>query len=291
MQHRGEHLTPSNLSVELIIPSYNRIPILQETVKKVRTLYPELALCLGIQGEMPGPAFSEFLRRDGRVRLEAMSAPSTTKTLNHCIRTSRADVILILDDDAVPFFGWAEAHLGAFEREHGLAYTSGRELRFSKGRRAFSDWIRILAEVFYGMFLGSGKKINGRIAGWISWWGLIFANFDLPGTALINAPRGCNMAVRREIFLDSRGFNENFRGNAWGFEAEFGLRMARMRKYGQYRGDAIVIHYEVPSGGSRQASKAAWFRDFLFNHALVLHVLGPQGWIGSLPRLLKKLLR
>jgi GT2 family glycosyltransferase len=275
-------------TVELIIPSYNRLAILKESLRMVRMVYPDLMICLGIQGDMPDAGFHEQLRNDPYMRIEALLAPSTTRTLNHCIKTSRADIILILDDDAVPHFGWLEAHVSAFHADPELAYTSGREVRSSKGRSSFSELIRILVEGLFGFFLGKDKKIDGRIVGWISRSGFIFGNFDVPGVCTINAPRGCNMAVRRSTFQQLGGFEEKFRGNAWGFEAQFGVRMARTDKFGRYLGDAIVIHHEVPSGGSRQASRAGWFSDFLFNHTLLIKILGPQAWIGSLPRLIKK---
>jgi GT2 family glycosyltransferase len=281
-------VTDQEITTELVIPTYNRLVILKETLRQVRILYPDLDICLGIQGDMPDNAFEAQLKGDRHLRIEKLREPGTAAALNHCIWTSRADVILIMDDDSIPHFGWLEAHRSAFVKDPALAYTSGREVRFAKGRSSFSDWIRILLEGLFGLFLGKDKIINGRIVAWTNRIGLIFANFDQPGICTINAPRGCNMALRREAFRTFGGFNENFRGNAWGFEAEYGLRMARHGRYGQYRGDAIVIHHEASSGGSREAKEKRWFNDFLFNHMLLIQVLGPQAWFGSLPRLIKK---
>lgn len=276
------------LSAEVIIPSYNRIPTLQKTLQQIRTLYPDLQICLGLQGQVP-LAFQEQMNRDPRVRLVHMAGPGTTPALNKCISTSEAEVVLILDDDAAPHFGWLESHLSAFAHDPALAYTAGREVRSSKGKSSFSEWIRIMVEWFFGMFLGKEKKLNGRIVGWINRLGLIFGNFDQPGTCFINAPRGCNMAIQKETFLKIGGFGDTYRGNAWGFEADFGVRLAKAGKYGRYVGDAIVIHHEVPSGGSRQAGKFQWFKDYLHNHKILISSLGPQAWLGSLPRLLKKI--
>jgi GT2 family glycosyltransferase len=116
---------------------------------------------------------------------------------------------------------------------------------------------------------------------------MLFGNFDKYGTCEINSPRGCNMAIRREQFLKIGGFNTDFKSNAWGFEADFGLRMARKGIYGKYIGDAIVVHYEISYGGSR-TNKDIGFRDFVYNHKVLLRNIGPQAWIGSIPRLIKK---
>lgn len=276
------------LTVELVIPSYNRLTILKDTLKQVRQLYPNLKICLGLQGERPDQDFQVQLETDPKVRVEILPTPSTTRTLNHCIIGSQADIIVILDDDAVPCFGWLEAHIKAFDEQPDLAYTSGREVRSTKGRSAFSEWFRIMIEWLFGLFLGRDNKLHGRIVGWINWIGMILANFDQPGTCKINSPRECNMGIRRELFIKLGGFNKDFRGNAWGFGADFGLRMASEGKYGQYLGSAIVVHHEVAMGGSREKEKSQWFHDFVHNNKLLINTLGPQAWIGSIPRLIKK---
>jgi len=278
----------TSVKTELIIPSYNRIDILLGTLRAVRTLYPDLKICIGLQGDKPTYHDEETLQTYRYLRIVTLAEPSTTRTLNHCIQSSAADVILILDDDAVPHFGWMESHLSAFASDPGLTYTCGREIRYRSGRAVYSDVVRIMVELISRSFLKKGITINGRIVGWTSRLGLIFGNFDQPGSCIINSPRGCNMAIRKDHFIKMGGFRDTFRGNAWGFEADFGLRMAKVDKYGLYVGDAIVIHYEVSAGGSRQARKIQWFKDYLHNNEILISNLGIQAWFGALPRLIKK---
>lgn len=275
-----------NMTAELVIPSYNRIATLQTTLKQIRMIYPDLRICLGLQGEVPRE-FQEQMARDPNVRVLQLPTPGTTLALNGCIFSSQADIVLISDDDSVPHFGWLESHTAAFARDPDLAYTAGREVRSTKEKSSFSNWVRILVEAIFGVFLSRSNKLNGRIVGWTNGIGMIFGNLDQPGTCVINTPRGCNMAVRRSSFTELGGFNDRFRGNAYLFEADFGIRMAKKGKFGQYRGDAIVIHHEVPSGGSRAVS-SQWFKDYLFNHRFIINLLGPQAWLGSLPRLVKR---
>jgi GT2 family glycosyltransferase len=224
------------------------------------------------------------------LRIERLSVPSTTATLNHCFFSSRADIILLIDDDDVPHFGWMEAHVNAFTANSELAYTAGREVRATKEKPAISVFVRIIVESVAGVFIGRNKKLNSRIIGWINRFGIMFGNYDQPGICQINSPRGCNMAVRREYFMKIGGFNEAFRGNAWGFEADFSLRASKQGNYGEYRGDAIVVHYEVSSGGTRALQKTQWFKDFLHNQSLVIRNIGPQAWFGALPRIIKYVL-
>jgi len=276
-------------SIELVIPSFNRLATLRNTLKHIRLLYPGVNICLGLQGEMPDDDFKAEIERDPHLRVMVYPVPSTTTTLNQCIFSSEADVILILDDDVTPCCNWIESHLSAFAENPALPYTCGREVRSTKARSSFSEWFRIIIESLFGMFLGKDKKLNGRIVGWINTMGVMFGNFDQAGSCTINSPRGCNMALRKSSFLKIGGFNGAFRGNAWGFEADFGVRMARTVGYGQYLGNAIVIHHETPTGGSRNALKNRWVNDFFYNHKILIHTLGPFAWIGALPRLIKRI--
>ncbi len=278
------------LTVEIVIPSYNRLNILQETLNKIRLLYPHTKICLGLQGPMPDNHFLSQLKNDSNLRIEELPVPSTTQTLNHCITTSAADIILILDDDAFPCFGWLEEHVKAFANNPDLVYTSGRIVELTRKRPAFSEWIRIMTEWFFGLFINNDKKLNGRIIGWINRLGLLFGNYNQPGTCKINSPREGNMGIRRELFLKAGRFNSAFKGNAWGFGSDFGLRLAKDGSYGQYSGNAIIIHHEATAGGSREIKKAQWLSDFIYNHTLLIKHLGPQAWVGSVPRLLKKII-
>jgi GT2 family glycosyltransferase len=280
----------SRLSCEIVIPSYKRLEILKNTVASIRQLYPTIKICLGLQGDIPGAELQKELLGDPNLRIEKMPSPSSTIAMTTCIKSSLADIILIVDDDAVPVHGWAEAHLAAFENDPDLAYTGGREIRLSKGRHAISELARIIVEAFFGLFLSSDKKINGRIVSWFNGVGLFFGNFDMPGTCLINSSRGCNMAVRRSLFLAAGGFCPEIIGNGYLFEIEFGLRMAKQGKLGRYLGNAIVIHHEVATGGSRVAKRLQWFLAYMHNHRVIMKYIGPQGWIGSFPRLIKRLL-
>jgi hypothetical protein len=281
-------LLSSQLSAEVVIPSYNRLPILRDNIRLIRRLYPDLPVCLALQGEMPDSAMQSELGADKGLRLEKMPFPSSTRALNRCIASSKADVVLILDDDAVPCFGWLESHMAAFEKDQGLAYTAGREVRLNMTIPAYSAWVRIIVEALFGLLLAKDKKIRGRIVSWFNWLGLFFGNFDMPGTCLVNSARGCNMAVRKSEFVKVNGFNQELRGNSYLFEVDFGLRLAKQGKLGRYLGDAVVIHREVPSGGCRLPDKIQWFKDYLHNHTFIIRILGPQAWIGSLPRLIKR---
>jgi GT2 family glycosyltransferase len=283
-------LTGRDVTTELVIPTYNRLNILRDTLRLVRVLYPDLDICIGLQGDIPDSEFEARLRRDPHLRVEKLPVPGTTRALNHCIRTSGADIVLSLDDDAVPCAGWLEAHTAAFLADGGLVYTSGRIVELKRSRSSVSELSRILAEYACAFYLGESKKAGGRVVGWLNGLGLILSNYDRPGACDINAPREGNMAMRRDLFVRSGGFRESFRGNAWGFGAEFGARLAKEGRLGRYVGDAVILHREASSGGSRQGDRKQWYKDFLHNHRVLMQTIGAQGWIGSVPRLIKKMM-
>lgn len=278
-------------AAELVIVSYARPATLLGTLREVRRLYPDLPICLGLQGDPPAGALAAEVESDRALRLEWRQAPSITRTLNACIRSSRADVVLLLDDDAIPCPRWLECHLAAFAGEPALPYTTGREVRLNRGRSALSEIVRLLVELPAGWLVGRRRLLNGRIVGWLTRLGVLFGNYDQPGRCEINSPRGCNMAIRRDLWLEAGGFSEAYVGNGWSFEAEFGQRLAGDGRFGRYLGDAVVLHAEVASGGSRASDPWRWFGEFVRNHRVLMQTLGPLGWLGSAPRLVVRLIQ
>ncbi len=275
------------MKIELVIVSYRRGDILAASLKSIRQLYPDLPICLGLQGA-EAEGLARQTEQDFGVRTVCLEAPSVTESLNRCILSSKADVVLLLDDDAVPCVGWLEAHDTAFEADPDLAYSCGREIRVHKGRSVLSEALRMAAETLLRLVVPSRAVIKGRIVGWLTFYGVLLGNLDQPGSCLINAPRGCNMGIRTSTFREFGGFSTAFRGNAWGFEPEYGIRLAQRGKLGRYLGDAVVLHSEASIGGTRQQQGRAWFADFLHNHRVLMRTVGRQGWFGAMPRLFAK---
>lgn len=278
------------MNAELVIVSYNRDDILAATLESIRRLYPDLPICLGLQGA-GAEALGERLSSTFGARTVCLAQPSVTESLNRCILSSSADLVLMLDDDALPCPGWLEAHRAAFAADGDLAYSAGREIRVRKGRSVPSELLRMIVEQPLRLAVPRDAVLQGRIVGWLTSFGILLGNLDRPGTCLINAPRGCNMALRTSVFRDIGGFSTAFRGNAWGFEPEFGARLARRGRLGRYVGDAVVLHGEAASGGTRERAGRAWFKDFLHNHRALMATVGRQAWLGATPRLVARWLR
>ncbi|MEF2073929.1 glycosyltransferase family 2 protein [Consotaella aegiceratis] len=285
---RGGWSVPVGPAVEVIIPSLGRQDVLIHTLDAIRQLYPNLAVRVALQGDDIRPLLHERFGRSGNFTVEYRPAPALIEALNHAVSNSRADICILLDDDAVPCDGWLEAHLTGLNSEPAVAYTYGREVNTSRWRSLGSEILRIAGELVFGLPLSSRTKLHGRIIGWTNSFGFVFANFHLPGSCVINAPAEGNLAFPRTLFLASGGFDERFTGNAWGYGPEWGLRLARQGLYGRYVGDAIMIHRQHATGGTRSGRRSAWYRSYVANTRIFVETVGPLGWIGAAPRLIRR---
>lgn len=273
------------MEFEIIVVTYGRDETLLENYVALRALYPHLPMCWGVQGVV-SDRIREAVAADPLLRLEHREEPHITAALNQCIRSTRAHVAIMLDDDARPCPGWLEAFQAAFDTHPGAAYVMGREIR-TRCHSLGGVLARGFLEALCRLFVPAEALSGGRLIGWINGGGLLLGNFDLPGTCRINAPRGCNLALRKAAFLDLGGFSENFTGNQWGFEAEFGLRAQRAGLDGIFWGAAMAIHEQKPEGGTRTVRTWGNLRHTVHNHAQLNRLLSPWAWLGAVPRLIR----
>lgn len=271
--------------VEIIIPSFGRPELLEAGILWLRQLYPAVKIRVALQGE-------DFRDRLGSVGGSAVfvdwrPAPDLIGAINDTVALSSAEICILLDDDARPLPGWLEGHLAALEASPTAGYSYGRVIEMRRWRSLGSELMRIGSELLFGWAVPLDGRQHGRIVGWITAAGLVFANYHLPGDCRINAPAEGNLAFRRKVFLDSGGFNSAFRGNCWGYGPEWGVRLARKGIFGRYAGNAVVMHLQATQGGTR-AAPARWYWDFVANNKVVVASVGPMGWIGALPRLVRR---
>jgi hypothetical protein len=277
----------SDVTIELIIPSLDRLERLLETLLAVRRLYPYLSIRVALQG----PDFRETLYAalpdDHNFVVDYFVKPGLIAAVNTAFRNSPAEFCIVLDDDAVPCDGWLEAHRQALQDPE-VAYTFGREVNARVGRSRISEVLRLVGEAVFGVTVGADRRLYGRIIGWTTPLGFVFANFHVPGNCVINAPAEGNFGIRRKAFLDAGGYKTSFRGNCWGYGPELGIRLAKQGRYGRYVGDAVMIHRPHVGGGTRTVRGRAWYRDFVFNNGVFIKSIGPWAWIGAVPRLVRR---
>jgi GT2 family glycosyltransferase len=89
---------------------------------------------------------------------------------------------------------------------------------------------------------------------------------------------GTNFAVRREVALRLRGFDERFVNVAYNFEAEFAYRLNRAGHRIFYEPTACVHHLRVGGGGTRTFGDH--LRTFRPNHTVGAYYFILRTWSG-----------
>ena len=273
---------------EIVIPSYNRPARLRDTLQGIRGFHPTVPIRVVVQGDPLDASLLSFIETDGRIVSLYRSSPGVVAAINAAAEATDAEIMLILDDDASPCPGWLEAHVTGLLSSPEIAYSCGREVNVVNGRSAISELARIFSELTLGIFVSRKHRIGGRIIGWTTPFGFVFGNFNLPGRAVINAPMEGNFAIRTADFRDIGAFDKRFIGNAWGYGPELGYRFARNGRYGVYVGDAIILHYPHPSGGTRAKRGKKWMQDYVHNNRILIQTIGWLGWLGAAPRFIKR---
>ena len=158
----------------------------------------------------------ETLAHDGRIRWIKLPRPSIPQAMNAGLKAAREAKVLFLDDDIVPDPELVARHAQA---PHDAALVAGMVLQPGQSPTPLAN--------------GEPFRFNSTEPAWIDEF------------------MGGNFSVDREKALSLGGFDENFVGAAYRFEAEFAHRF--VRKFGpiRYEPGAIIHHLAVSSGGTR----------------------------------------
>jgi glycosyltransferase involved in cell wall biosynthesis len=208
------------IDLSVVIPTYRRGEMVLTSARELLALHPAPAeLLLVDQSESHPPevqASLEALAGDARVRWLRLPAPSIPKAMNVGLCEARGRAVLFLDDDIHPHADLVQAHARA-QQQPGLVA---------------------------GQVLQPGQEPRTQPAGEPH-------RFDSDAPARIREFMGGNFSVDRAQALALGGFDENFVGAAYRFEAEFAARY--VAKYGAIRFDpsASIRHLAIPTGGTR----------------------------------------
>jgi GT2 family glycosyltransferase len=204
----------------IVIPTYRRGSIVIDTVRELRRLDPEPVEILLVDQTRQHPAAVEAelasLERIGAVRRIRLDAPSIPRAMNRGLQEARGAFVLFLDDDIVPDANLVGAHVEA-QRECGL--VAGQVLQPGQEPAALAP-----AERF---------RFNSTASAWIGEF------------------MGGNFSVRRDHALRLGGFDENFVGAAYRFEAEFACRYVREFGPIRFAPAASIRHLQAAEGGTR----------------------------------------
>jgi GT2 family glycosyltransferase len=235
--------------LSVVIPSYRRGAIALETINRLRALErrPDEILLVDQTEQHPVDVDARLgaLHREGAFKWLRLDRPSIPHAMNVGLLSSSYRRVLFLDDDCVPRPGLVDAHLEA-GRESAL--VAGQVLQ--PGQRP-------------------EKPIDGRF------------EFNSSEPAWIAEFMGGNFSIDRDEALALRGFDENFVGAAYRFEAEFAARYVARHGRILFEPKASIDHLALSTGGTR--SHGHHLRTAQPSHSVGAYYFlvrcRPRGWL------------
>jgi len=206
--------------LSIVIPSYQRGRVVLDSLHALLALEPTACEIIVVDQT---PQHEAEIEREmgalvdaGRVRWIRLSTPSIPGAMNRGLLAAKSDIVLFLDDDIVPDTRLLEAHLAAHED----------------------------APLVAGMVLQPGQQAESLLPGEAF-------RFNSNAPARISEFMGGNFSIRRDVALALGGFDENFVGAAYRFEAEFAHRYTIAHGLICYEPGAVIDHLQIASGGTR----------------------------------------
>jgi len=216
-------VSPAERAVAIAIPTYDRGPVLVETLRHLLELQPAPAELLVVdQSPDPLPDVAAALRRlhdESRIQWIRRSEPSIPAAMNAALLAAAAPVVLFLDDDVVPAADLIARHAAAHA---------------SPGRLVAGRVVQPWDAAGDGPHDAPARELT-RIGDWLS---LVI---------------GANLSVDRAAALAARGFDERFVLTAYRFEADFARRFRAAGGTVHHAASASVRHLRAP-GGTRSGS-------------------------------------
>lgn len=204
----------------VVIPSYQRGAAAAASIEALLSLRePPTEIILVDQTPEHPPAVAArlgALENAGRIRWLRLPEPSIPHAMNTGLRAAQQPIVLFLDDDIVPGESLISAHVAA---QASARLVAGQVLQPGESPRR----------------LAPGEAFR----------------FYSDHAAAITEFMGGNFSVDRAAALELGGFDENFVGAAYRFEAEFAHRY--LSAFGPIRFEpaARIDHLAIPTGGTR----------------------------------------
>jgi len=245
----------------IVIPSRDRWDVLSHTLDALRAQTDqgaETTVVVDGRDQQVPPGVGE--RPDVRVLIQERAGPGVARNLG--ARTTRRPLLLFLGDDMVPAPTLVARHLDRHRRE------PARE-------------VAVLGHVDWHPEVASDRLLR-----WLDWSGSQFEYHALARRQTEEAGFGrfyaCNVSLKRELFLDSGGFDPDFRTADYE-DLELGWRLHERGMRLVYEPAAIAHHlhryewvdierrYERRARAERlMLAKHSWFAPW-FHDRIVLH--------------------
>jgi glycosyltransferase involved in cell wall biosynthesis len=235
-------------TVSCILPTYNRGTLLCDTIDMLlaQSVLPVEIIVVDQSIHIPAEARSklEEWAAAGSIEWLRQEEPNASMARNRGALTARGDVLLFLDDDIRIAEGFVEAHAVNY-LDANVAAVAGQIL---EGDRELVDELPQMP---------GNPELN---------WLYFPRNFG--NRCRTTWMASGNFSIRRPIYFEVGGMDENYFKGAYREESDFAIRFIRRGYRFQFDPTASIYHLAMtgaPFGGTRQSSWVkSWFNMFGF---------------------------
>ena len=212
----------ASAALSIVVPTFGRESILIETLRRLRALEPPADEILVIDQSTDHEKITarelERMAADGSILWRKREEASIPGAMNQGLREACGARLIFVDDDVDPDAFLVGAHLDAAERHGKTVIVAGQVLQPGQAPSPVSG----------GEF-----------------------RFNSTAEQEIDSVMGGNFSVDRELAVGVGGFDENFVGAAYHFEADFCLRARTAGARIWFEPKASLRHLRAARGGTR----------------------------------------
>jgi len=209
--------------ITIAIPTYRRKEVLLNTIEYLlQSEGPEIEILILDQTERHQDIINnqlDNLMKADKIVWIRLPYPSIPHAMNMGLTRAKYEIILFLDDDIIPSENLIKAHYKAHIRGNNTI-VAGQVLQPGEETVSYDNKNGVF------QFASDRRQFVSEVI-------------------------GCNFSVRRKLAIDLGGFDENFVGVAFRFEAEFCDRALAVQEKIIFEPDAAIRHLRVKDGGTR----------------------------------------
>jgi glycosyltransferase involved in cell wall biosynthesis len=233
-------------TISCIIPTLNRGTVLVETIRQLLTQKCRASeIILVDQTPRLDPATEGALnawREQGVIEWIRQSEPNASKARNAGALAASGEILLFLDDDIQIAPDFVEAHARNY-RDPDVVAVAGQVLETERTTTTQLQYPPDDPEVGWIRF--PKNYANRCVTTWMA---------------------SGNFSVRREVYFEVGGMDENYKRGAFREESDFAMRFLKKGYRFQFDPEASVVHLGarlVSQGGAR-----SWSQVFCWHHCL-----------------------
>lgn len=233
------------MKISVIIPSYRRFAPLLNTIQDLQQQeYNEFEIIVVDQNKDWPPEYQTTLmeiRQSPRLIWLTLDKPEVVMARNIAVQYASGEILLFIDDDvritdklfiakhAVNFIDPTTNIVSG--RECTPESTPEENATENHSSFAYLETIKNLSKLQQTLWFDRNSKHRTQVCTFST----------------------CNGAIRKSVFLEVGGFDENFCGNSYGDDYDLILRLHQLGYQSIYDPHVWLIHLRVPMGGLRMS--------------------------------------